>query len=649
MKNSFLISIFFLFILLPTNAQKGHVFGELTAVEKELTVYIKDPSAHAVVLYEWGDNYFDVFRNSIRLIKKYHVKIKILDEKGFDEGTISIKYLNDEKIKKIKTLIHNDNDLTSVSESQIYTTQLNKFTNELKFTYPSLKVGSIIEYEYTLESPYIYRLNGWEFQSHIPKIHSEYNARIPGMYVYNRALYGSLSLHENSAKVKKGCFKSTFLKWDCEELIYVMKNIPAFNSDSNFMLSASNYMSRIEFELAEIVYTNGQKQDVSSTWEEIDSDYKNAESIGEQLTKKNFFARKVPDKLFDPVNQLDKAKMIYSFVQEHFNWNNTFGSYNYSNVKEAFRIKKGSVSEINMSLINLLNAAGIKADLMLISTRENGLPKKIHPVVYDFNYFVAKLKIGEKDYLLDASDKNLSFGMLPFRCLNHYGRVMDFENKSYWYDITPFVESKKMIRGKLTFDPVNKKALGIFDELNYGYDAVFKRQKISNNSETEYFEDLENSVVGNFDIISYKIVEERSDDKKITERIEYEIENVLESDNVYFNPFITKFFDKNPFLLEERNYPIDFGYKRNYTFSISIEVPNGYSVDQLPEKIKKVLSDNMGLLQFETSLTGNNITVYFNLSLNKTHYLPENYNELKELFANVVTVQNNTVIVLKKK
>ena len=50
------------------------------------------------------------------------------------------------------------------------------------------------------------------------------------------------------------------------------------------------------------------------------------------------------------------------------------------------------------------------------------------PVISDFNYLIVQATIDDKTYLLDATDNYLSFGEIPFRCLNSYGRLMDFKN-----------------------------------------------------------------------------------------------------------------------------------------------------------------------------------------------------------------------------
>ncbi len=642
-----------LFSFSIVSAQKVPEFGILTQEEQNFAKYDKDSLANAIVLYEKGDNYFKVIHHRIRLIKEYHGKIKILDKGGFSEGTISIPLYKGEKeserVEKIRAITHNGNHRASLMPDKIYTNQISERWSEKTFTFPNVKVGAVLEYRYTVISPFIYHLNGWDFQSNIPKLYSEYNAKIPGNYLYNRSLTGSLRLAVNEARTEKGCFKVEGYSQaaDCEVLKYSMTDIPAFKEES-YMLAPSNYYSRIAFELSEYHRLDGTTHRYTKTWADVDQEFRSDRDIGRQLTKKGFFEKNVPEELLQGGNNLQSARKIYRFIQQHYAWNGNYGIYGDIRVKEAFEEQKGNIGEINISLINLLNVAGIPTQLMMTSTRDHGLPRRTHPVLSDFNYIIAKATINGKAYYLDASDKYNPFGMLPYRCLNYYGRVMDFKNDSYWEDIIVPDKSKYMVRAQVTFDVENRVVKGIFDETNLGYEAVHRRKLIGDQTTDTYLKTIENRTAGNFTITNYELLEERTTDKMVTERIEFEQDNPFVNDKIYFNPFVVRFFDQDPFLAEQRQHPIDFGYSRNYLYNINILLPEGYKMDQLPEDKELVLPDDMGLLKFTMELAGGNINLYYNLLLNRPHFKPEHYAQVKELFREALKVQNKSLIVIRK-
>jgi len=645
---------FFLFSVSGLLAQQKHTFGKPTIAEKNLETYEKDPSANAVVLYEWGDNYFKVINRRIRLVKEYHAKIKILDEKGFDQATIHIPlYKNGnskEKIEKFRAVTHNGKNQYNVLSSETFTNDLSEFLSERSFTFPKLQKGSILEYSYTLTSPFFYNFQGWDFQSDIPKIYSEFNAKIPGNYLYNRTLVGSLELMTNSADIKKACFHVDGYSQsaDCEVLKYAMKDIPAFKAEKEFMLSEKNYFSRIDFELSQYNAFDGTTDRYTKSWADVDHEFRTDKDIGRQLTKKGFFEKNVPENLLHEGDEITRAKNIYEFVKNHYSWTGKYGVYGKGRVKEAFDAQKGSASEINMSLINLLNAADIETNLMLLSTRDKGLPKQTHPIMSDFNYAIAKVEIAGKTYLLDATDKYMPFGMLPYRALNHYGRVMDFKNDSYWFTIVPEMKNRHQVRANVKFNLASGKAEGILDVLSHGYPAIRVNKDLNSYTESEYLDKMEEAIEGDFKILSYKHLKERSTDRSVSQRFSFEIENALQADMVYFNPFYIRFFDKNPFLLDERQYPIDFGYPRHYKYQLALTLPEGYSVHELPKNQMVQLDDQKVFMKFEHHKILNQVGILFELVLNDSHLKAEDYDALKNVFKDVVSIQKNSLIVLKR-
>lgn len=648
------ISTLLFFCTLSLPAQNKVTFGKLTNAEKSLTIYEKDPSASAVVLYERGDNYFKVINYKVYLVKEFHRKIKVLNEKNFDGGSISVSLYHKgqlkEKLTELKAITHNGDNQQEVLESEIYTSDLTENIELKKFTFPDIHEGSILEYKYTLISPFKSKLTGWLFQSEYPMLYSEFNAKIPGKYVYNRTFLGNLKLDINEAKVEKSCFSvNNRYRADCEVLKYVMEDIPAFKSDPDYMLASKNYISRIEFELAEITYFSGDVEKRSTTWKQVDEKFKEANGIGFQLKRIAYFKKRVPQSALLEKDNLIRAQKIFSFTQGHFTWNGSNGTYALNNVKQAYYEKAGSVAEINMALINLLNAADIEAKLMLLSTRDNGLPKKTHPVIYDFNYFVAKVNIDGKDYLLDASSKDNIFGMVPFKALNHYGRVMDFEGDSYWFDIDPYKKNQYQVRARLEFKPNTTVASGIVDVVNTGYNAVHRKQKIDKTNEDHYLEELESGIPDGFVIDDYELVKERSDKERISERIKFESDDIMKTDHIYLNPFLVRFFESNPFKLDQRDYPIDFGFPRSYKYQINISIPDGFSIVELPKSKAINLGDAMAHVKFYTQSNEAQIALNFELKLNATYFLTEDYHALKTLFKEAVDIQKNSLVVLKKK
>jgi len=650
------VCIVFLIAVLSCPILNSQVnFGELTAEEKAFVAYAKDTTANAVYLYEHGNNYFQVRGNYVLLITEYHAKIKVLKREGFDQANIAIPaYKGDnrsEKVLRVKAITHNGSVKHVLKEANIFTSDLSDRWRETRFTFSDVKVGSVLEYQYEIQSPFHFNLSGWEFQKEIPKLYTEYNAEIPGNWVYNRLLLGEIPLTVNEATLKPGCFSIPGMakSADCEVLKYVMKDVPAFKASEAFMLAAENYRSRLKFELSEYYSFDGYHEKYTKSWNDVDKEFRKDQDIGRQLRKNGFFEKRVPEGLLSKGEPLERARNIYAFVQEHFVWDQKNGLWNDNRVKEAFEAHRGNASEINISLINLLNTAGIKTDMMLLATRDQGLPTKTHPVMSDFNYVVAKTEINGEVYLLDATDKLMPFGMLPFECLNYYGRVMDFKAASYWQNIDAEKRNKETIRVKMQLNPNENKAQGSLLWTNMGYDFLDRKRVTKNLEEEELLEKIEEGFGEDFWITDYKKKEASKEGKRMTEQMDFEISNVAQDGTFYLDPFLVKFIDENPFKAKERYYPMDFGYTRSNTYSLELVIPEGYKVKSLPPKKILALPGNAGLLRFECQETQNKaVNVLFDFKLNSSQYKSEAYPLIKEFFQYAVQAQTKSYIVLVK-
>ena len=144
-------------------AQKFEV-GTASGSELSMASYSADPTAHAVVLDEKGDaNITTVTDDRIRLIYQYYVKVKIFDSEAFKEGTVEIPlYIGKEVEEEISdiagTTMYADEfgnmKREELQPEKIYRVAENKNHTLVKFALPGLKKGCVIEYRYTITTPY---------------------------------------------------------------------------------------------------------------------------------------------------------------------------------------------------------------------------------------------------------------------------------------------------------------------------------------------------------------------------------------------------------------------------------------------------------------------------------------------------------------
>ncbi|MDH5413415.1 MAG: DUF3857 domain-containing protein [Flavobacteriaceae bacterium] len=650
MNRKLFILIFLISATFYAQKQDLYTFGKISKEENDLNIYAKDTTANAVVLFENGSTEFKINNGRIIIQTKYYTKLKIFNKEGFGKATIEIPLYRtkdrSEKVIEIRGYTHNGYQKTVLNPKNIYTEETSEKIFLVKFTMPNINEQSIIEYEYILESPFLFNFTGWNFQSDIPTIYSRFYALIPGNYIYNRSLSGFKKLSENVANIKKSCFKipNSASEAECEELTYAMSDVPAF-IEEDYMTSKKNYISRIKFELSEFKGFDGINQKFTKKWKDADREFKSEPSIGRQLKKIDYIQKKLPKEIFVVKDELTKAKMVYEFIKNHFSWNKKIRLFTEIDLKSAFEDKVGNSTEINVALINALNAVGLNAEIVLLSTRDNGLPTQLHPVISDFNYALAKISINEKNYLLDATDKLLPFGMIPFKALNAYGRVMNFEEGSYWIDLKPIKNNLSRLTLNLKLNDDGNFEGQMHKSFN-GYKAIEKREEILTSSEEDYLSDIEN-LDSKFVISSYQNFNLQDINEPFKELFDITIESNLNENVILLNPFINSKITTNPFKLNERTYPVDFGYPRAFQYSIQLEIPQNYMIKYLPENVAIQLPNNGGSYIFNIEQIGNKIKMHSRFSISKSYFIPEEYPYLKEFYNQIIKTQKSLITLEK--
>ncbi|NRD23423.1 DUF3857 domain-containing protein [Winogradskyella litoriviva] len=617
--------------------------------ELEQTSYSKDSTANALVIYDYGNSFID--KETFWLKVQIKQKVKILKSSGFDRGEIEVTLYkgksSKERIDNIKGATYNLENgkvvKTELSLNAIFKEE-NEYSTTVKFVLPNIKVGSIITYSYEKQSRFMNKFQPWYFQGPDPVLYSEYNTSIPGNYDYHVKLVGGIPLEINDAKIERNCLEvGRGGTADCTVSKYVMKNIPAYKPEG-FTTTALNYTARIEYELSVYQGFDGTVDKITKTWKDVDQELKADKDFGKQISKKSLIKGVLPEQISSINNKLEKANAIYQFVLTNYNWNGKIERHDVS-VKNLIKEKVGSVFEINLLLENLLTNEGFTVYPILVSTRDNALATKIFPVLSEFNYVILKTTIDEKDYYLDATDKYLAFGELPFRTLNQYGRLIDFKDGSYWEDI--IIEPFSLRTHRVKLDSfIEDEFTGTIQSKYSGYHSHQQKREYNENP-TSYLENkineftdiaIENHKVEDFDISKSSFIEEA----------DVTLEPEFIGNKIYLNPFLIKFFEENPFKLQERSYPIDFGYKDIYNYSIQIKIDDDLTVLEIPEPINYILPNKSGSLLFNSELNDESLILYFKVQFNLPIYAPEYYPYLKKFMDKVVEIQNNAVIVLEK-
>jgi hypothetical protein len=549
-----------------------------------------------------------------------------------------------------------------LENNQIFTDNINKYWDLIKFEMPAVKEGSIIDIEYSFLSE-LYNIRNWDFQNDIPTLHSEYRVTIPEYFYYKQLEKGFIPIGEKSTntrtvtqtgtdnqRVSSGNVTSSHVQsynfnYQVTDYYFISKNVPAFYEE-NFMTSETNYISSIEFELGSVKWPNRPVKNYTNTWEAINKDLLFDTDFGNRINGGGFLKDKLA--LIETLNTSPEAKIaaVYDLIRKGINWNGRYSIYSFDNNK-AWNEGSGSVGDINLLLVAALRSLGFEANPVILSTRSNGF---IHPaqiILDQFNYVIAAVLIDDKTILLDATDQNTPAGLLPERCLNGQGRQID-KNGGAWVELTPASNHRRSYQVAFSIEP-DLSLKGTIKEKHEGYSALEYRKIMQNYNSTEaYLEEYQKSFqTYSLTLDSVSGVAQVNEPLYLSYSFETDVPLDAAGTLLMINPILIGKTQTNPFKLPERAYPVDFSFPRTTTYMATITIPEGYGIDNLPKNKRMMLPENKASFIYSIQHSGSNITILTKFDINKVTFLPDDYENLKLFYNQVIEAQAEDIILKK--
>lgn len=668
MKLKLLISAVLCLFLSQSFAQeKSKIkFGKVTAEDFKQNVYNLDSSANAIVIADIGSTEITGnTKGSFSLEFKNYRRAHILNKNGYDLANVEIRIYTDgsaeEELRSLKAVTYNLENGKVVetkleTKSAVFKDKINKNLVIKKFTFPNIKEGSIIEYEYKLNSDFIFNLQPWDFQSEYPCLWSEYNVSMPEFYYYVTLTQGYQPFYIQDRKDRRDNFtvtdnnstgatdRSNFSA-GVTDFRWVMKDVPALKEES-YTSTIDNHLSRIQFQLAELRDPFIPKQ-IMGTWQKACEALLKDEDFGYSLNRDNGWLNDVMDEATQGAKtDLEKARTIFAYVRDNLTCTNHNRKYLEKPLKAVLKARNGNEAEINLLLTAMLLKAGFSADPVMLSTRSHGYAYALYPLMDRFNYVISRLNIDGKYYYLDASQPRMGFGRLGYESYNGHARVIN-------ETATPVdLRADSLLEGKLTsvFIVNDEKGnlTGSMQQAPGYYESYSLRNRIKDKGTEQLFADIKKAFNADIEIIEPSIDSLDKYDQPLGIRYKFDLKTEGE-DIIYFNPMFGEAWKENPFKSAERTYPVEMPYTIDETYLLRLDVPKGYVIDELPKQIMvKLNEEDDGLFEYRLSESNGSISLRSRIRLKRAFFMPDEYEMLREFF-NFVVKKHSEQIVFKKK
>jgi len=621
--------------------------GKVSVEELQEKVHPADTSAPAAYLYKRGKTFFELNDGYFNMVTEVECRIKIYKKEGYSYASEEIAcYTGGKTIKMYFTDAYTYNleggkiEKTKLKADGEFQEQVNENVRVKKITMPNVKEGSVIEFKYVIITPYFTAFEDWYFQYPIPANYVTYEVALPNYFTYNRFMTGYTPIEQTAPKARlgsRGIFQET-------AVTFTAKNVKAL-ADESFVHNIDNYISILKHELASVQLPNSTPEKYSTDWPSVAKAIYEDNDFGRELGLTNYFKEDLQALVPSGTPPAQKLEIIFGYVKNRMNWNDKNGYYCIDGVKKAYENKVGNVGEINLMLPAMLRHAGLDANPVLVSTRDNGVA--IYPARTAYNYVIAGVKLDNNIILLDATSKYTLPNILPLRALNWVGRMIKSNGATEEIDLMPKKNSREMITvsaevaadGKVT----GKTRDQYFD--HYGY--VF-RETYGTLAVDSYLEKLE-EYYGGVLVSDYSITNERDLTKPVMEEYNFSHDNVSEviGNKIYLNPMLFFSMDENPFKQEKREYPIEFDFPHQDKYLLNITIPQGYEIESMPKSVSMAMEENIGTFRYNIGSKDRVVQVSVAFDINYANISQDYYHTIKDFFQKMIEKQNEK-IVLKK-
>lgn len=667
-----LLSVIITMCFLNISVAQDYRFGKVSKEELLQKEHPTDPSANAAVLYREVKTEFQYNQDSgWYMVTDYFERVKIYNKEGFDWANAEINLYKGEGEDKLLGLRGNTYYLDENGKVQdeklrkdgIFEEETSKYLTQTKITMPAVREGAVIEYKYTINSPFIFNIDEFRFQETIPIEKVNMVFKTPEYFIYKTHQRGwvpykvdkvtrerSITFRQTTRDLRplsgSGIPETTTREVKFKEDTYSVDidNVPALKEEA-FVGNLNNYTTALQFEMSYIDFPGSPLKTYATNWEDVSKSIYRVDLFGAELERKNYFEKDLNNILQGVSSSEEKIGRIFSFVLNKMTWNGYNGYYTNEGVRDAYKKGSGNAADINLMLVAMLRHANLEANPVLVSTKSHGIP--LFPTRNGFNYVIAGVQLPQGMLLLDATNKDAEIGVLKSSIQNWKGRVVKKDGTSSWVSLSSMIPAVKstMIAAEITPDLMltGKNQSRFTGNYAFKYRSDFK--SLNEDAQRKKIEkDLTPAELANLEFENLA-----SPGAPVSLKYDFEAMDLVEdvAGKLYFSPMVFLATEETPFKTETRLYPIDFGYPIKDRYIVTISLPEGYNVESLPENVVYNLGENQGTYRYLISQAGNKLQLSVEFAINQSYIAAEDYGNLKKFFELLIAKENEKVVLSK--
>ncbi len=525
---------------------------------------------------------------------------------------------------------------TKIPRDERYKSKEDKNYTITKFTFPDVKNGSVVEYSYTIKTPFLGSTSKILIEEAIPVRYSEFVLDSPTILSYTINYSGTLTPNQRIVE-EKPMFGKPY-----HTSRFAFENIAAFQNEK-FVLNNTNYRTGLMAELNSSMIDN-KFTSYANSWSDIRKRLYEHSNFGLELKKVNAVKDILPSEIKTIPVALERADAILKFLQKNYTWNGERSVFTDKGIKNLLSTKVGNSAEINLLLTQLLQDAGLKAEPVVLATVDQGTLLSYAPSITKLNYVISTVALNGKNHLLDATQKQSEIDMISPDALNYSGFIMTPKEAVKINMLFPY-KSKTILSvdAKLNTDGTFG---GHFKDRDTKLYAMMVNSRYS--SDKSAFADSYKSGY-KFPISNLKHGIQDNNDFETS--FDFTSDNFVDAigSKLVFNPLLFLYSQNHNFDQKEpRKAPLEFYSAYDRTKKVTITIPDNYEFQNVPKSKKFRTDDNALQYSYLVTQVGNKLTVETTVSTDDSVYPKEYYPAFAQIFDNITKQEAQVVTVVRK-
>lgn len=625
--------------------------GEINQKEVDLIEVDYEPGAPAVVLAASGESRFfgEIFETT------YFYRIKILSESGKSFGDVKIDYYRGgtgvENLSNVKAQVINFSNsqriIIPLAKEDLFDVDMGNGWRQLRFSFPNVQVGSILEYSFKKGDKNMEFLEGWNFQNAIPTLYSKYQITMISQLEYKMIGQGSNFSSKAVASSDNGTYS-----WEMRDL-FSLKEEP-------FMKNYRDYAERVEFQLSRYQsagsgsngYQSGSNDrgefvDFLNTWEKM------GDGIIDVYIKYGYYRTNPIEREFFSLDlssgtQAEKAEKAYYFIRDSFTNKGIDEIFPDQNLNQLLKSRNGAPGELILAYMGILKANGIPCDPVLIGSKGHGRSEMVQfPFLNQFDEIILLAELDGKQQFIDLSDPLAPFGYVDLDKHVSGGFLLK-KGESKLISMNIRHSSNNMFFANISLNPETGALVFENSVRNYFYSGLKMSHKVEDmRKSSQSLEEIFKEEGENFEILNLKLNDLLQEKNYYNTNFQLVIPTALDLDLLAFNPLKISSFSQNPFTQEYRVFPVDFDYPFSETYSANIQIPEGYIVEDFPTNESLTIPGSLITFHYNVEKFDKVLKINAKLDIKKSLIPAKNYGDLK-FFMESVAAKLASPVILKK-